>query len=153
GLKLLHRPLRINLVWFLHVATLLFFAKKFPRGYHASGKRESLPSTDFYELPGNSFFDTIGASNASYAPVPLWSAYNPPSRSILSLSGALRIGLPAARIRALGCKCPPEQSATMSTMERLYVLYASGDNDAQNNAMDSTRRSSDTDPLSSVGPV
>lgn len=31
GLKLLHRPLRINLVWFLHVATLLFFAKKFPR--------------------------------------------------------------------------------------------------------------------------
>src|SRR5262249_47071933 len=52
-LKLFHRLLRINLVWFLHVATLLFFGNKFPSGYHASGKRESLLSTDFYELPGN----------------------------------------------------------------------------------------------------
>jgi hypothetical protein len=29
-LELLHRPLRIDLIWFLHVATLLFFGKKFP---------------------------------------------------------------------------------------------------------------------------
>jgi hypothetical protein len=30
GLELLYCSLRFNLVWFLHVATLLFFGEKFP---------------------------------------------------------------------------------------------------------------------------
>jgi len=39
GFQLLYCPLRINLVWFLHVATLLFFAKKFPQGYQGNESR------------------------------------------------------------------------------------------------------------------
>src|ERR1700757_2349118 len=50
--ELLHGALLIDLVLFLHIATLLFPGRKFPRGYHAS-ERESLLSTNCRAISGS----------------------------------------------------------------------------------------------------